>query len=54
MTAETHCADCGLRIIVDGPEDVVQGIIAEPVLCQRCDPDYSSLTDNKYHRPDAA
>jgi hypothetical protein len=53
MVVETRSADCGLPLTVAGPEDVVRGVAAESVLCQRCDPDASALADNKHHRAQA-
>jgi len=44
-TKEYQCQDCGIRIVVEG--DLVP---AEPILCQRCDPAFASLLDNKHHR----
>lgn len=45
MTLQGKCKDCGFPIHVEGPEDQ----ICMPELCQRCDPAFSSLLDNKHH-----
>lgn len=43
---EYRCSDCGIKIVVEGKDFIP----AEPILCQRCDPAYDCLADNKYHR----
>lgn len=39
------CKECGFSIRVEGPPEQ----LIMPELCQRCDPAFASLLDNKHH-----
>ena len=47
MLQEHHytCSDCGRTIISDFPFDETTS-----VRCQKCDPDFASLLDNKHNK----
>ena len=49
VTKIYSCVDCQATITAEGPTVESVSFDAKSVLCQRCDPDYSSLRDNKYH-----
>lgn len=52
MKATYHCTECGRPIVIEGRPDQMpdMGKEGEPLLCQRCDPAFSSLLDNKHHQ----
>lgn len=41
-----ECIECGVKIRVEPSSYIPE----TPVLCQRCDPAFSSLLDNKHHK----
>lgn len=45
-----HCTDCGVKITISASRKEDLPHDDEKILCQKCDPGFASLLDNKYHK----
>lgn len=50
MTKEYNCADCGIKITIESRNEADFPKDDEKILCQKCDPAFAELLDNKHHR----